>query len=303
VKRRFVITRDVPASAVTDLAVSPPRSALAAIASDEIVLLPVAVTLEEPIDPALSPRIVRVPDTSPDLAGLDVVLIADDGPQWFRLRSLTLRGVAEAMGDCQYRVVPKRSVSWDYGALREVPTPPDPSSPPPPLFSVPDPMRELQPLDSPALEAAMRASRVMIVASRSRRGTPFAVPLWFVADRDRLYAATSATSWTVRNVAACPRVALMFGGEQRNDPYRLLVPAHARSVRGFPPPPVLAQTTWRYYLQPRFAAVELSHIRLWTRRLRYYLQAEPAHLVITPLSATQYLSPSNGVSRRPSPLN
>ena len=82
------------------------------------------VTLEEPADPASSPRIVQVPEGNPDLAGRNVVVIVDDGPQWFRLRSLTVRGVAKAVGDCTYRVVPERIVAWDYGSLREVPTSP-----------------------------------------------------------------------------------------------------------------------------------------------------------------------------------
>jgi hypothetical protein len=114
----LVITRDVEASAVADLALTPPRAALAATVDDEILLLPVSVTLEEPADPASSPRIVQVPEGNPDLAGRNVVVIADDGPQWFRLRSLTVRGMAKAMGDCTYRVVPKRIVAWDYGSLR-----------------------------------------------------------------------------------------------------------------------------------------------------------------------------------------
>ncbi len=51
-----MITRDVEVSAVADLALSPPRAALAAAVDDEIVVLPVSVTLEEPADPASSPR-------------------------------------------------------------------------------------------------------------------------------------------------------------------------------------------------------------------------------------------------------
>ena len=45
-----MITRDVDASAVADLALSPPRAALASTVDDEIVLLPSSVTLEEPAD-------------------------------------------------------------------------------------------------------------------------------------------------------------------------------------------------------------------------------------------------------------
>lgn len=282
-----MITRDVEASAVADLALSPPRAALAATGDDEILLLPVNVTLEERADPASSPRIVQVPQGHPDLADRNVVVIADDGPQWFRLRSLTVRGMVKATADCTYRVVPKRIVAWDYGSLREVPTPPGSSTPRRASFSVTDEKDDVRPFRSPNLEVAVRNSRVMILASRSPKGTPFAVPLWFVPHHGRFYATTSASSWTVRNVAASPHVALLLGGEGRDDANRLLVRGCARAVRGIPPPAVLARIAWLYYLQPQFAAVELSHIRLWALRMRYYGQSQAAHIVITPQAATE----------------
>jgi Pyridoxamine 5'-phosphate oxidase len=290
-KATQVMTRDVEASAVADLALSPPRAALAATVDDEILMLPVSVTLAEPLDPASSPRIVQVPADNPDLAGRDVVVIADDGPQWFRLRSLTLRGVAEAVGDCTYRVVPERIVAWDYGSLRETPASPEAATPRMASASVAADTDELQPFHSPNLEAALRSSRVMILASRSRKGTPFAVPLWFVHHRGRIYATTSASSWTVHNVADSPRVALLLGGEGRDTTGRLLVRGYARAVRGVPPPAVLARIAWRYYLHPQFAAVELSHIRQWALRVRYYSQSRAAFVVIIPQAATESRMP------------
>jgi hypothetical protein len=281
-----VITRDVEVSAVADLALSPPRAALATFGDDEIAVLPVRVTLEEPADPATSPRVVRVPEGGPDLAGRNVVVVADDGPQWFRLRSLTVRGIAEALGPCTYRVVPKRVVAWDYGSLRDVPASSAGSPPRSPSFSVGD-EKDARPLHSPNLEAALRSSRVMILASRSQKGTAFAVPLWFVAHHGRIYTTTSASSWTVGNVAAAPQVALLLGGEGRDDGNRLLVRGHARAVRGAPPPAVIARIAWRYYLQPQFATVELSHVRLWALRMRYYLQSRAAYIVITPQTVAE----------------
>lgn len=183
-----MITRDVEVGAVADLALSPPRAALAAVADGEIVLLPVYVATEEPADPALSARIVQVTDGSVDLAGRRVVVIADDGPQWFRLRSLTVRGIAKSRGDHRYQVLPERIVAWDYGSLREVPTPPVASTSRQTTFSAADEDDDVHPFRSPNLEAAVRRSRVMILASRSLKGTPFAVPLWFVPFRGRLYA-------------------------------------------------------------------------------------------------------------------
>jgi len=286
-----VITRSVEPGAVADLALSPPRAALAASADGEILLLPARVAVEEPAAVATSPRVVRLPPVCPDLAGRNVVVIADDGPQWFRLRSLAVRGVARLLDDCTYRVVPRRVVAWDYGSLREEASPPG-APQQHAAFSADGVPDGLAPFGSPDLEAAVETSRVMILASRSSKGTPFAVPLWFVEYRGRIYTATSASSWTVRNVAARPQVALLLGGERGAGPHRLLVRGHARSVRGAPPPQVLARVAWRYYLQPRFAAVELSHMGLWILRMRYYAQAEAAHIVVTPESATRSRAPA-----------
>jgi hypothetical protein len=272
---------------LADLAVSPPRAALAAVVDGEIVLLPVNVASEDPADPALSVRMVQATDGSVALAGRRVVLIADDGPQWFRLRSLTVRGIAKSVGDHRYQVLPERIVAWDYGSLREVPTPPVASNPRQTSLSAADEDDDVHPLRSPNLEAAVRRSRVMILASQSLKGTPFAVPLWFVRCHGRLYATTAASSWTVRNVAASPEVALLFGGEERDNANRLIVRGRARAVAGLPPPGVLARMGWLYYLQPRFAAVELRHIGLWPLRMRYYGQSKPAYIVITPQTATE----------------
>ncbi len=136
------------------------------------------------------------------------------------------------------------------------------------------------------MAAALRASRVMVLATRSAKGTVFAVPLWFVVHRGRIYAATAASSWTVRNVYACPQVALLLGGERGSGAGRLLVRGRAQAVLGPPPAIVLARIALRYYLTPRFAAAELRHIGLWGRRMRYYSQARAACLVIVPESAT-----------------
>jgi Pyridoxamine 5'-phosphate oxidase len=285
-----LITRDVEAGAVADLALGPPRAALSAVVDDEIQLLPISLSIEDPADPASSPRIVQVAEGSPDLADRNVVVIADDGPQWFRLRSLTIRGTAIATGDRSYRVLPRRVVAWDYGSLRYVPTPPETANPLQPSFTGGD-YRDLQPFSSSGLEAALSTSRVMILATLSPTGTPFAVPLWFVAHHGRIYATTAASAWTIRNVAASAQVALLLGGEDGHNAGRLLVRGHARAVAGFPPAAAFARIAWRYYLEPQFAAVELSHLPLWGRRMRYYTQSRPAYVVITPRSATECSAP------------
>ena len=284
-----MITRDADPHAVADLALAPPRATLAAVVDDEITALPVDVELEEPAEPGLSPRRVRVPLDTPDLNGRDVVVVADDGPEWFRLRSLTVRGPATAIGDRLYRISPRRVVAWDYGQLREVPA--EPPTPDRPAVSFAGAVEDVPPLHSAELEEALRVSHVMIVATRSRKANPFAVPLWFVVHDGAIYVSTSASSWTVRNVAACPDICLLLGGERGSGREPLVVRAHARAVIGFPRPGVLAKSAWRYYLRPAFAAVELAHIRLWGKRMRYYGQARPAHVVITPVAIEQSAGP------------
>ena len=284
-----MITREVEATAVADLAYAPPRASLATTVENEILLLPISLTLEDPTDPGFSPRVLLVPKDCPDLAGQSVVVVADDGPQWFRLRSLTVRGTAVAMGGGSYRLVPRRVVAWDYGSLRPAPAPPESGRPQQPDFSVVD-RNDVQPVSSSELEAALAASRVMIIATRSPKGTPFAVPLWFVAHHGSIWATTGASSWTVRNVVASPDVAILLGGENRNDT-RMLVRGRARAVPGIPPAAVLARIAWRYYLDPPFAAVELINMRLWCRRVRYYAQSKGAQVIVIPQSAAECLAP------------
>jgi hypothetical protein len=286
-----MIIRDVAVSMVDDLVVSPPRVALAATVDGQITVYPVRATLAGPAGLAAT-RIVQVPQGTPDLCGRKVVVVADDGPQWFRLRSLTFRGVARAVGDQSYQVTPTRMMAWDYGALRESSTPAAAPTPSPLFEPAAVEINVGRPLYSPNLEAAARKSRVMILASRSAAGTPFAVPLWFVAHRGRIYATSSATSWTVRNVVACPQIALLFGGERKDaDAQRLLVRGYAAAVPGMPPPAVMARIAARYYLPPAFAAVELRHIPQWARRMRYYGQSQPAYLLVTPQTATACQAP------------
>ena len=224
-----MITRDVEVSAVADLALAPPRAALAATVRDEIQLLPIRLSVTDPAHPASSPRTVQVPNSTPDLDDRNVVVVADDGPQWFRLRSLTVRGTAIATGDRSYRVMPQRVVAWDYGSLRYEPTPRRTAQPRQPSFTGAD-YQDMHPCGSRNLDAALSTSRVMILATRSPNGTPFAVPLWFVSHHGRIYATTAASSWTIRNVSASSQVALLLGGEGSHNTGRLLVRGRARAI-------------------------------------------------------------------------
>jgi hypothetical protein len=274
---------------VADLALTPPRAALATTVDNEIHVLPIGLRVEDATDLESSPRVIRVSQDAPDLADRNVLVISDDGPQWFRLRSLGVRGTAIAIDDRSYRLAPKRLVAWDYGSLRDVPTS-ETEDARKPTFMGAD-LDEIHPQPSLHLEASLSTYRVMILATRSEKGTPFAVPLWFVMHRGRIWTTTSASSWTVRNVVASPEVAILLGGESGHDSERLLIRGVASALPGVPPAAVLARVAWRYYLEPRFAAVELSHIRQWGLRMRYYRQSEAAHVVIAPRSAAKCTAP------------
>jgi hypothetical protein len=270
----------VEPAAVADLALAPPRAALAVVIDDAIGLFPVDVTLADRSDAEHSPRFVRAPDDAPDLTGRDVVIVADDGPEWFRLRALTIRGKARPQKNGVYRVEPCRVVGWDFGSLREVPT--EVAS------AEPQPLPAQTPAggavhNSAELSAALAAARVMIVATRSANGSAFAVPLWFVVHRGRIYADTAESSWTVRNIAATHEVAVLLGGERGSGPV-LTVRAQARAVAGRPPSAVTARMALRYFVSFRFARDELRHFRLWGRRALFYGQSESAYVEISPSS-------------------
>jgi hypothetical protein len=87
------VTRDVETAAVGDLLDDAPRATLAFVEADEV----------------------------------EVVLVRDDGPYWFQLRGITVRGIAkrgvlpiEASGQhlIRYSIEPRRVLAWDYGRLR-----------------------------------------------------------------------------------------------------------------------------------------------------------------------------------------
>jgi hypothetical protein len=115
------VTRDVGPEAVPDLLERPPRAAVAFLDGEQVDVLPAkARTLD-----GVHLFAVRGRD---DLGGREVALVRDDGPWWFELRAVTVRGVArpaapaageDGTGLAWYAVEPRRVIAWDYGSLRE----------------------------------------------------------------------------------------------------------------------------------------------------------------------------------------
>jgi hypothetical protein len=113
------VTRDVALSAVRDLLDHPRRATVAFVAGDTVALLPVTARCR-----ADTYLIGISTDDSPNLERQEVVLVIDDGPYWFELRGISVRGIAErvapaAAGLAWYAIEPRRVLAWDYGAIRE----------------------------------------------------------------------------------------------------------------------------------------------------------------------------------------
>lgn len=145
----------------------------------------------------------------------------------------------------------------------------------------------------PAVRDFLRRSLVAQVATRSPSGRAFMTPLWFVVDGGALYVATAAETWTAKNVAQHPEVALLFRDEASERFDRVLrLRGTATCHRGFPSWRVLLRVAAKYYAPPRALGVELRNARKWRLRTLYYAHAKggPAHLRIVPSEAT-FLAP------------
>jgi hypothetical protein len=117
------ITRDVEPSALRDLIERPPRATVAFIDRDRVEVLPVQARYR-----ADTYRFGVVPGVATELANREVVLVIDDGPYFFELCGISVRGVArridraeagEADALAWYVIEPRRILAWDYDAMRE----------------------------------------------------------------------------------------------------------------------------------------------------------------------------------------
>jgi len=114
------VTRDVEPAALRDMADRPPRASVAFVDGDAVDVLPARARLSSD-----TYQFAVSADVSPDLTRREVVLVIDDGPYWFQLRGLSVRGVAERLplaaadGLVWYAIAARRILAWDYGALRE----------------------------------------------------------------------------------------------------------------------------------------------------------------------------------------
>jgi hypothetical protein len=114
------VIRDVEPEALSDLRDSPRRASVAFRNDDAVDILPVRARCG-----AGAYEFGVSAEAAPDLTHREVVLVIDDGPYWFQLRGLSVRGVVERLegaatdGLAWYAITVARVLAWDYGALRE----------------------------------------------------------------------------------------------------------------------------------------------------------------------------------------
>ena len=118
------VTRDVEPSTLEYLLEHPLRASVAFIDRDQADVLPALARYR--VD---TYRFGVLPGVAPDLENREVVLVIDDGPYWFDLRGISVRGLARRINRAEpgetdalawYTIEPRRILAWNYGALREV---------------------------------------------------------------------------------------------------------------------------------------------------------------------------------------
>ena len=117
------VTRDVDPAAVRDLLDQPPRATVAFVDGGGAAVLPALAQVDG------DRRLFAVAaDAAPALDRREVVLVIDDGPYWFQLRGISVRGIANRIDTptgaaatqlAWYTVETRRVLAWDYGTVRE----------------------------------------------------------------------------------------------------------------------------------------------------------------------------------------
>ncbi len=127
--------------------------------------------------------------------------------------------------------------------------------------------------DVPEVVAFMNRAMVARIATRSARGTPQIMPLWFVRAGGKLLMTNNETSPTVKNIEADPRVVVMIDAGSRGDGRCLRLTGTARFRRERS---VLARTVLRDLVKYHFAPAALwsaaRHPGQVPSMLRYYFE-------------------------------
>jgi nitroimidazol reductase NimA-like FMN-containing flavoprotein (pyridoxamine 5'-phosphate oxidase superfamily) len=145
--------------------------------------------------------------------------------------------------------------------------------------------------DAPEVVAFIGRAMVARIATRSARGTPQIMPLWFVRAGGKLLMTNNETSPTVRNIAADPRVVVMLDADRHNDGrcLRIVGTARFRSERS-----ALMRTVLRdllkYHLAPAALWSAVRHPRQVPSMLRYYIERRDGGVIEVSPSDAEFLA-------------
>jgi len=117
------VTRDVDPSSLQDLLDHPPRATIAFVDREHVDVWPVRARCGADMY-----RFGVRPEVAADLENREVVLVIDDGPYFFELRGISVRGLAKRIDRAEpgetevlawYVIEPRRILAWNYAAMRE----------------------------------------------------------------------------------------------------------------------------------------------------------------------------------------
>jgi hypothetical protein len=117
------VTRDVEPSTLNDLLEHPPRATIAFIDRQQVDVQPVRARHRGD-----TYRFGVLSEVAKDLENREVVLVIDDGPYFFELRGISVRGLARRIDGAEpgetdalawYAIDPRRILAWNYAAIRE----------------------------------------------------------------------------------------------------------------------------------------------------------------------------------------
>ena len=118
------ITRDIDPVEAQDLLERVPRACLAFAGDSGPYAQPIAFVWREGCYFAGIPKTANLQP----VVDQEVVLLIDEGVQFFDLRAIYIRGRVKSVevpegvpaGHTWFEVIPLKTVAWDYGTLREV---------------------------------------------------------------------------------------------------------------------------------------------------------------------------------------
>lgn len=116
------VVRDVEPDALRELLEHPPRASVALVRDGRIDCIPVRALCGGD-----SFAFGAVPSHGTGIDGREVVLVIDEGPYWFQLRGLSVRGIAAAVAPpvaggkalTWFALAASRVLAWDYGTIHE----------------------------------------------------------------------------------------------------------------------------------------------------------------------------------------